>query len=150
MDTVTLPLELERFATEAVAAGRYRTVSDVVAAGVSLLQRQQQARADLLASALAAEEEAERDGCVSGEEMLARVRARFGGEAWRCRVRQKISSPGLRDIDQAVDDIAANSLPRPSPINSRSPLRTLPNGWPAPAAGTPAAWAVAWSVPSGR
>ncbi|HTX85274.1 MAG TPA: type II toxin-antitoxin system ParD family antitoxin [Streptosporangiaceae bacterium] len=77
MDTVTLPPELESFATEAVAAGRYSTVSDVVAAGVSLLQRQEQARADLLASVLAGEEEAERDGCVSGDEMLARVRARL-------------------------------------------------------------------------
>src|SRR5208282_1526459 len=56
MDTVTLPPELERFATEAVAAGRYRDLSDVVAAGVSLLQRQEQARAELLASVLAAGE----------------------------------------------------------------------------------------------
>lgn len=77
MDDVTLTPELERFATEAVAAGRYRDVSDVVRAGVSLLQRQEQARADLLASVLAAEEEAEREGCVSGDEMLARVRARL-------------------------------------------------------------------------
>jgi len=77
MDTVTVPPELERFATDAVAAGRYRSVSDVVAAGVTLLQRQEQARADLLASVLAAEEEAERGGCVSGDEMLARVRARL-------------------------------------------------------------------------
>jgi antitoxin ParD1/3/4 len=77
MDAVTLPPELERFAEEAVAAGRFRDVSAVVAAGVSLLQRQEQARADLLASVLAAEAEAERDGCVSGDEMLVRVRARL-------------------------------------------------------------------------
>ena len=77
MADVTLPPDLERFATEAVAAGRYRDVSDVIAAGVSLLRRQEQARADLLASVLAAEEEAEREGCVSGDEMLARVRARL-------------------------------------------------------------------------
>ena len=38
-DDVTLPPELERFAEEAVAAGRYRDLSDVVAAGVSLLRR---------------------------------------------------------------------------------------------------------------
>ena len=49
----------------------------MVAAGVSLLQRQEQAGADLLASVLAAEEEAERDGCVTGDEMLARVRTRL-------------------------------------------------------------------------
>ena len=59
MDNVTLPPELERFATEAVAAGRYRDVSDVVAAGVSLLQRQEQACAELLASVLAAREESD-------------------------------------------------------------------------------------------
>lgn len=41
---VTLPLELERFATEAVAHGRYRDVSEVVQAGVSLLQRAEAAR----------------------------------------------------------------------------------------------------------
>ena len=77
MDHVTLPPELERFAAEAVAAGRFRDVSAVVAAGVSLLQRHEQARAELLASVLAAEKEAERDGCVTGDEMLARVRARL-------------------------------------------------------------------------
>ena len=77
METVTLPLELERFATEVIAAGRYRDVSDVVVAGVRLLQRQEQARAELLASVLAAEEEADREGCMTGDEMLARVRARL-------------------------------------------------------------------------
>ena len=50
MDDVTLPPELERFAEAAVAAGRFRDMSEVVAAGVSLLQRQEQARAELLAS----------------------------------------------------------------------------------------------------
>jgi antitoxin ParD1/3/4 len=74
---VTLPPELERFAEEAVAAGRFRDVSEVVAAGVSLLQRQEQARSELLASVLAAEAEAEREGCISGDEMIAHVRARL-------------------------------------------------------------------------
>ena len=77
MNSVILSPELERFAAEAVASGRYRNVADVVAAGLSLLQRQEQARAELLASVLAAEQEAERAGCVSGDEMLARVRARL-------------------------------------------------------------------------
>ncbi len=77
MDNVTVPPELERFAAEAIAAGRYRDMSEVVTAGLSLLQRQEQARAELLASVLAAEQEAEREGCVSGDEMLARVRARL-------------------------------------------------------------------------
>ena len=77
MDNVTLPPELERFATEAIAAGRYRDVSDVVAAGLSLLLRQEQARAELLASVIAARDEAERGGCATGDEMVARVRARL-------------------------------------------------------------------------
>jgi Arc/MetJ-type ribon-helix-helix transcriptional regulator len=63
MNSVILPPELERFATEAVAAG------------VSLLQRQEQARAELLASILAAKEESDRDGYLTGDEVAARVRA---------------------------------------------------------------------------
>jgi antitoxin ParD1/3/4 len=75
MDAVTLPPELKRFAEEAVAAGRFRDVSAVVAAGVSLLQRQEQARAELLASVLAAKEESDREGYLTGEEVATRIRA---------------------------------------------------------------------------
>jgi putative addiction module CopG family antidote len=71
MDDVTLPPELERFAEEAVAAGRFRDLSAVVAAGVSLLRRQEQARADFVASLEAAETEAARDGWHSLDEILA-------------------------------------------------------------------------------
>jgi putative addiction module CopG family antidote len=81
MDNVTLPPELERFATEAVAAGRYRNVADVVAAGVSLLQRQEQARAELLASVLAAKEESDRSGYLNGDEVAERVRATIARRA---------------------------------------------------------------------
>jgi antitoxin ParD1/3/4 len=77
MDDVTLPPELERFAEEAVAAGRFRDRSDVVAAGMSLPQRQEQARAALLASVLAAEAEADRDGYLTADDMMARVEARL-------------------------------------------------------------------------
>ncbi len=77
MDATTLPPELERFAADAVAAGRYRDVSEVVAAGVALLRERDTARAAFLASVLAAEAEADRDGCVSGDEMLAGVRAKL-------------------------------------------------------------------------
>jgi antitoxin ParD1/3/4 len=75
MDKVTLPAELERFATEAVAAGRYRDVSDVVAAAISLLQRQEQARAELIASVRAAQDEGDRVGYLTDDEVAARVRA---------------------------------------------------------------------------
>ena len=77
MDNVTLPPELQRFAEQAVAAGRYRDLSELVAAGVGLLQRQEQARAELLASVLAAEEEADRDGYLTVDDMMARVEARL-------------------------------------------------------------------------
>ena len=72
---MSLPPELESYAAGAVAKGRYRDRAEVVAAGVALLQERDAGRAAFLASVLAAEVEADRNGCVSGEEMLARVRA---------------------------------------------------------------------------
>ncbi len=77
MDKMGLPPELESYAAEAVADGRYRDRAEVVAAGVALLRERDTARAAFLASVLAAEEEADREGCVSGDEMLARIRARL-------------------------------------------------------------------------
>ena len=62
MDSVTLPPDLEQFATEAVATGRFRDVSEVVAAGIGLLRRQDAARAELLASVIAAEHDGDRLG----------------------------------------------------------------------------------------
>ncbi len=77
MDELTLPPDLERFAVEAVADGRYCDVADVIAAGVSLLQRGEEQRRTLLESVLAAEAEADRDGCASTaeaeSEMLALI-----------------------------------------------------------------------------
>jgi putative addiction module CopG family antidote len=75
VDDMTLPPDLARFAEEAVAAGRFPDVAAVVAAGVGLLQRREQARAELLASVLASKDEAERDGCLAGDEVAERVRA---------------------------------------------------------------------------
>jgi len=51
MNAATLPPDLERFADEAVAQGRFRDVADVVRAGVGLHQRFEEQRAALLASA---------------------------------------------------------------------------------------------------
>ena len=67
MDSVTLPPELEQFAADAVAAGRFRDVSEVVAAGIGLLRRQDDARAELLASVIAAEQDGDRLGYLSLE-----------------------------------------------------------------------------------
>ena len=72
---VTLPPELERFAAEAVAAGRYRDVAEIVRVGVDLLRRREVARAELLTSVLAAQDEGDRDGYLTGDEVAARVRA---------------------------------------------------------------------------
>jgi antitoxin ParD1/3/4 len=81
MNAVILPPDLQRFAEDAIASGRYRDVSDLVAAGVSLLQRQEQARAELLASVVAAKAEADRDGYLSGDEVAERVRATIARRA---------------------------------------------------------------------
>lgn len=81
MNAVTLPPELERFAAEAVAQGRFRDVADVVAAGVSLLQRQDQARAAFIKSLEDAQAEGERDGFFELDQVLAEVDAIIDEEA---------------------------------------------------------------------
>jgi len=74
MDGMSLPPDLERFADEAVADGRYRDRAEVVAAGVELLRQRDAARAELLASVMAAQEEGDRLGYLTGDEVLAHVR----------------------------------------------------------------------------
>jgi Arc/MetJ-type ribon-helix-helix transcriptional regulator len=70
---VTLPSDLERCAVEAVQAGRFRDRAELVAAGVALLRERDAARAELMA----ANEEADRVGCSSRDEVAARVRDRI-------------------------------------------------------------------------
>jgi antitoxin ParD1/3/4 len=70
MDNVTLPPELERF-----AAGRYRDVSEVVRAGLSLLQRAEAEVAEFVVSLEEARAEGERDGFLNAEQVEQRVRA---------------------------------------------------------------------------
>ncbi len=69
MSTVGLPAELERFVTEAVTSGRYRDISEVIAAGLSLLQRAEAARAAFNTSLEEAEAEGERGGFYTIEEV---------------------------------------------------------------------------------
>lgn len=71
MKAVTLPPELEHFASEAVAAGHYRDLAEVVAAGVSLLRRAERERASFLRSLEEAEAEADREGWHSLEDVMA-------------------------------------------------------------------------------
>lgn len=66
-----LPPDLEKFAAEAVAAGRYRNVGEVVAAGVGLLRRTEAQRDALLASVQAAEARGETDGFLTIDEVMA-------------------------------------------------------------------------------
>ena len=73
MDDVILPPELERFATEAVASGRYRDTAEVVRAGVDLLRQREAARAVFVASLEAAEADAEKNGTFSLDEVMAEM-----------------------------------------------------------------------------
>ncbi len=75
MTDVTLSPEQERFATEVVAKGRYRDVAEVVGAALDELKSLEEQRAELLASVIRAEQEGERDGFLTGDEVAARVRA---------------------------------------------------------------------------
>jgi putative addiction module CopG family antidote len=74
MSSVKLPPELERFAAGAVASGRYRDLDEVLAAGVRLLQRQEEARAAFVASLEEAEAESERNGFCTLDEIDAEMR----------------------------------------------------------------------------
>lgn len=73
MDDVTLTPELERFAAEAVASGRYRDTAEVVRAGVKLLQSAEAEVAAFVASLQAAKAEADRDGWISLDTMLTEM-----------------------------------------------------------------------------
>lgn len=75
MTNVTLSPEQERFAADVVASGRYSDVSEVVAAALDELQRVERHRDELLASVIVAEQEGERDGFLTGDEVAARVHA---------------------------------------------------------------------------
>ena len=71
MTDVTLNPEQERFAAEVVANGRYRDVAEVVGAALDRLKRLEDQRAALLASVVAAEQEGERDGFLTIDEVMA-------------------------------------------------------------------------------
>lgn len=71
MDGLTLPPDLEQFAAEAVASGRFRDVDEIVRTGVDLLRRREAARAEFIKSLEDAQAEAERDGWHSLEDVMA-------------------------------------------------------------------------------
>jgi antitoxin ParD1/3/4 len=71
---VHLTPELERFAEACGASGAYESVSAVTQAGLLMLQRREQAKAELLRSLLEAEAQAKRDGCFTIDEVRDAVR----------------------------------------------------------------------------
>jgi putative addiction module CopG family antidote len=73
MDGTTLPPDLTRYADEAVAAGRFRDRDEVVAAGLKLLQQADTEVAAFVKSLEEAKAEADRDGWVSLDDMVARM-----------------------------------------------------------------------------
>jgi Arc/MetJ-type ribon-helix-helix transcriptional regulator len=83
MDILNLPPELERFAAEAIAAGRYRDMEELLLSGVSLLRRLEAERSAFVASLQDAEAEADRVGCVSLAQADASMRAAIRAAANR-------------------------------------------------------------------
>ena len=70
MNGLALPPDLERFAAEAVAAGRYRDVGEVLAAGLALLRRNEAQREELRATVMAAEAQGESDAFLSIDDVM--------------------------------------------------------------------------------
>ncbi|HKS88004.1 MAG TPA: type II toxin-antitoxin system ParD family antitoxin [Stellaceae bacterium] len=70
---VHLTAELERFARQCVADGRYNNVSEVVRSALRLLQEQEEQRHRLLQQMRDAEAEADRNGTYTLEEVLAEM-----------------------------------------------------------------------------
>ena len=70
MNAVTLPPDLERFADEAVARGRFRDVNEVVRAGLILLQQSEVELAEFVESLDAAKAEGQRVGCRSLDQVM--------------------------------------------------------------------------------
>ena len=72
---VSLTPELERFARECVAEGRYNNVSEVVRSALRLLQDWEQQREQFTAMLDEAVEEADREGTFTVEEVRAEAQA---------------------------------------------------------------------------
>jgi antitoxin ParD1/3/4 len=72
---VHLTPELERFARDCVAEGRYNNVSEVVRSGLRLLQELEEQRREFTAMLREAEEEADRDGTFTVEQVCAELQA---------------------------------------------------------------------------
>jgi len=85
MEITDLPAELERFAAEPVAAGRYRDLTGVVAAGIGLLRQTEDARARLLQAVQEAERNGELNGFLSLDEVMEDADAMIAEVAGRAK-----------------------------------------------------------------
>jgi antitoxin ParD1/3/4 len=70
---VHLTPELERFARDCVDAGRYDNISEVVGSGLRLLQESEARRQNFTAMLRAAEKEADRNGTIDLDTVLAEL-----------------------------------------------------------------------------
>jgi antitoxin ParD1/3/4 len=70
---VHLTPELERFAREVVAEGRYNNVSEVVRQGLRMLQEAEERKQRFMAMLKAVEARTEREGSISAEDALAEM-----------------------------------------------------------------------------
>lgn len=75
---VHLTPELERFAHECVEGGRYNNVSEVVRSALRLLQESEDRRRQFQAMLEAVEAEADRDGTVAIDSVLAEANKIIG------------------------------------------------------------------------
>lgn len=72
---VHLTPELERFARECVETGRYNNVSEVMRAALRMLQEREERRRDFNAMLREVEAEANREGWISHDQVMAEVDA---------------------------------------------------------------------------
>src|ERR1700722_11700724 len=70
---VHLTPELERFAREVVAEGRYNNVSEVVRQGLRMLQEAEERKQRFMAMLKVVEARTEREGSISAEDALAEM-----------------------------------------------------------------------------
>jgi len=115
MDGITLPPELERYAAEAMSTGRYRDISAVVQAGLSLLRQSDAELPEFVASLEDARAEGERDGFLTATQVETRV----PGSDRKRRRSPPVSSDFFTRGQHAISKRRRNASPKADPIRRR-------------------------------